>query len=128
MAERRAQLWGTSEMHPALLALSESLEQDGPLAEADLVASAAYARALGRAGVLNAEEATRLATVLEELRRDYVAGRWVPSGAEDIHAAIEAEVTRRAGELGERLHTGRSRNDQVVTAFRLAVMQRCDAL
>jgi argininosuccinate lyase len=110
-------------MHPALEALSNSLEQDRPLADADLRASAAYARALARCGVLRPGEAEVLSRALEGMRADLAAGRWTPGAAEDVHSAIEVEVTRRTGELGERLHTGRSRNDQVATAFRLAVRE-----
>jgi len=123
---RTASLWGggfATGMHPALEALSVSLEQDLPLADADLRASAAYARALGRAGVLSAPDAERLASELEAMRADLENGRWIPTAAEDVHAAIEQEITKRTGDLGARLHTGRSRNDQVATAFRLAVCE-----
>ena len=65
---------------------------------------------------------------LEAMRIDLTAGRWVPGGAEDIHTAIEAELIRRVGEPAERLHTGRSRNDQVATAFRMAVRERAAVL
>lgn len=124
-------LWGgghEAAMHPALFALSASIEQDLPLADADLAASAAWAGALARCGVLSAAEGERLEEVLRELRADLRAGRWVPANAEDVHTAIEAEVIHRAGDLGRRLHTGRSRNDQVATAFRLVVMERAEDL
>lgn len=113
-------------MHPALQEISYSLVQDLPLAEADLVASAAWAGALAQCGVLAAEDAAALQSALEEMRGDLVTGRWIPTGAEDIHTAIEAEVTRRAGDIGKGLQTGRSRNDQVVTAFRMAVRDQVD--
>ncbi len=115
-------------MHPALAAISDSLAQDAPLAEADLFASAAYARALGQCGVLKAAQAAKLARCLEDMRRQLQHGTWTPGGAEDIHTAIEAEVVRRLGALGERLHTGRSRNDQVSTAFRLTVAEQLAVL
>lgn len=121
--KKNVALWGggfDEGMHPALAAISDSLDQDMPLADADLRASQVYARALGRCGVLSAAQGEQLATTLESMRQELHAGTWVPGGVEDIHTAIEAEVTRRLGELGERLHTGRSRNDQVSTAFRLA--------
>ncbi len=127
----RTTLWsgGFSEpMHPALAAISESLYQDRPLADADLRASAAYALALARCGLLRAEEGATLAATLAAMREDLALARWIPVGAEDIHTAIETELVRRAGDVGERLHTGRSRNDQVATAFRMAVRERCDAL
>jgi argininosuccinate lyase len=124
-------LWGggfTEPTHAALAALSNSLAQDMPLADADLRASAVYARALGRAGVVSEAEAGQIATALDAMRSDLTAGRWIPRDAEDIHTAIETELIRRAGEVGERLHTGRSRNDQVATAFRMAVAERATAL
>jgi len=113
-------------MHPALAAISDSLRQDMPLLDADLRGSAAYARALGRCGVLSEEDAETLATELEQMRADFNAGSWLPAGAEDVHTVIEAEVTRRLPELGGRLHTGRSRNDQVATAFRLTVIDKIE--
>lgn len=128
---KKAKLWGggfSEGMHPALAAISESLEQDLPLADADLRASAAYARALGRCGVLEQEDAERLGIGLLDLRADLEGGRWLPTDAEDVHGAIEAEITRRLPGLGERLHTGRSRNDQVSTAFRIALREGVELL
>ncbi len=127
-------LWGggfDEPMHPALRKISCGLEADLPLAEADLQASAAWAAALGRCGALSAADAHLLETTLHAMRADLAAGRWIPSGdggIEDIHTAIEGEVTRRAGEAGGRLHTGRSRNDQVATALRMALRERIDGL
>lgn len=120
-------LWGggfTEPMHPALVALSQSLEQDLPLALSDLEASRAWAEALGRAGVLAVPDVAALVAELRALEAGFRSGSWRPTGAEDIHGAIEAELTRRLGGLAGRLHTGRSRNDQVATAFRLAVAGR----
>ena len=130
-APRSPSLWGAGFAEPmdaTLAALSCSLGQDLPLADADLLASAAYARALGRCGVLVADEAARLASALEQMRADLASGEWRPGDAEDIHSAIESEVTRRVGEPGSRLHTGRSRNDKVATAFRIAVRERAREL
>jgi len=129
VTETRTQdtLWGggfSEPTHPVLSLLSNSLMQDLPLADADLRASSAYARALGRAGVLSDAEAAKLFVALESMRSDLASGRWIPGDAEDIHAAIETELTHRVGPVGERIHTGRSRNDQVVTAFRMVVGDR----
>ena len=124
-------LWGggfAEPMHQALARISDSLAQDMPLADADLRASAAYALALARCGVLTAEEGDLLAQGLATLREDLKSDRWQPRAAEDIHTAIENEITRRLGALGERLHTGRSRNDQVSTAFRMTVAERLETL
>ncbi|MEL6543438.1 MAG: argininosuccinate lyase [Myxococcota bacterium] len=131
MGSDKAKLWGggfSEGMHPALAVISESLEQDMPLADADLRGSAAYARALGRCGVLKKDEAERLATGLLALREELADGRWVPANAEDIHGAIESEMTARLPGIGERLHTGRSRNDQVSTAFRIATREGIDQI
>jgi len=129
-ANEQQPLWGggDSMMHPALDAISVSLRQDMPLAEADLKASAAYARALGKCGVLSIEDGEALSKELLTIRGEYRKGEWRPDGFEDVHTAIEAEVTQRLGDLGARLHTGRSRNDQVATAFRLTVMGIIDDL
>ena len=123
------QLWGDGSgagMHPTLALISDSLRQDLPLAEADLIASAAYARALSRCGVLSPQDGEVLARELESMLEYMREGDWVPKDAEDVHTAIEAEVTRRLPELGGRLHTGRSRNDQVGTAFRMTVRSKLD--
>ena len=130
MTDTKQHLWGGSDaaMHPALAAISDSLGQDAPLAIADLRGCIAYALALGRCDVLSVAQADELAAALSTMWEDLEAGRWSPEGGEDVHTAIEQEVTRRVGELGERLHTGRSRNDQVATAFRLAVMGELDGL
>ena len=115
-------------MHPSLAAISDSLGQDGPLAHADLQGSIAYAKALGRCGVLQEAQAETLANGLSTLLDEFERGSWVPQEAEDIHTSIEEEITERLGDLGARLHTGRSRNDQVATAFRLAIMKEIDGL
>lgn len=124
-------LWGggfDQSMHPALARISHSLQQDMPLCDADLRASAVYARALARCGVLSAEDGDTLASALDQLRAEFDAGEWMPGDEEDVHTAIEAEITSRLGPLGGRMHTGRSRNDQVSTAFRLALSERLDAI
>ena len=128
---KKASLWGggfAQSMHPTLAAISESLAQDMPLAAADLQASAAYARALGRCGVLSSQDSETLAAGIESLGADFAVGKWVPHGTEDVHTAIETEITQRLGDLGARLHTGRSRNNQVATAFRMALAQRLQQL
>ncbi|MBC7792468.1 MAG: argininosuccinate lyase [Clostridia bacterium] len=129
MTDKKMTLWGSaSAMHPALIALSESLAQDLPLADADLRASAAYAHGLAKCGVLTEAEAQTLSDGLMALRTDLANGTWIPTAVEDIHAAIETELTDRFGDVGQKLHTGRSRNDQVSTAFRLAARERVDGL
>jgi len=104
----------------AMLRLSASVDVDQVLAEDDIEGSLAHARALERAGVLSADELTQmvqgLETVLEEVRQGKM--RWDPA-LEDVHMNIEARLIQIVGPLGGKLHTGRSRNDQVATDLRL---------
>ncbi|MGH9128413.1 MAG: argininosuccinate lyase [Acidimicrobiales bacterium] len=105
---------------PELAALTESLSFDRRLAVDDLTASRAHVRGLVRAGVLSAEEAAVLVATLDHVGEELAANELnFLETDEDIHTAIERRVTEIAGEVGEKLHTGRSRNDQVATALRL---------
>ncbi|HEX5267697.1 MAG TPA: argininosuccinate lyase [Acidimicrobiales bacterium] len=110
------------EQRPAeeLVAFTESLSFDQRLADDDIVASRAHVRGLGRAGVLEAEEVDVLLAALDQVRKELSATSFVFSpDDEDIHTAIERRVTEIAGPTGAKLHTGRSRNDQVATDLRL---------
>jgi argininosuccinate lyase len=123
-ADRSAStLWhGRFEGGPAeaLLAYTVSLPFDRRLAQHDIQGSRAHARGLHRSGLLDVGELAAILTALDttamELSADALA--FVPSD-EDIHTAIERRVTELAGEAGAKIHTGRSRNDQVATAMRL---------
>jgi argininosuccinate lyase len=89
---------------------------------ADVRASKAHVHGLVRAGVLAAAEATALDGALDDLAGDFAAGRFVLDDRfEDGHSAIEAYLTSRLGDAGKKVHTGRSRNDQVLVALRLHV-------
>jgi argininosuccinate lyase len=84
---------------------------------------------LVKAGVLTAEEATTIISGLEQVRAEFAAGTFVvQSSDEDIHAAVERRLTELVGAVGGKLHTGRSRNDQIATDFRLWVMNVCQRL
>ncbi len=86
----------------------------------DCLGSAAHARTLNRAGLLSAEELQLLLRSLAECDRDALAGTFpIPAELEDCHTAIEARLIAECGSAGEKIHTGRSRNDQVATAMRL---------
>ena len=86
----------------------------------DLRGTLAHARGLGRIGILSAEEVTSLERALAELADENEAGQLVLTEAdEDGHSAIEAALVERLGVVGKKVHTGRSRNDQVLTAMRL---------
>ena len=116
-------LWhGRFEGDPAqeLLAYTVSLGFDQRLAMDDLAGSRAHVRGLGRAGVLSPAEADAVLAALQQVE-DELADEvfaFVPSD-EDIHTAVERRVTELAGPAGAKLHTGRSRNDQVATDLRL---------
>ncbi|WP_208027855.1 argininosuccinate lyase [Rhabdothermincola sediminis] len=116
-------LWhGRFEGGPAeeLLAFTVSLPFDQRLAADDLQGSRAHVRGLVRAGVLTDGEASMVLRALDQVESELEAGSFVfvPSD-EDIHTAIERRVTELAGAAGAKLHTGRSRNDQVATDLRL---------
>lgn len=106
----------------ALMAFTASLPFDVRLAAHDIFASKAHVRGLARIGLLSEDEERKILAALTETGEELAAGgfQFVESD-EDIHTAIERRVTEIAGEAGGKLHTGRSRNDQVATAFRLWV-------
>jgi argininosuccinate lyase len=86
----------------------------------DIVASAAHVEGLQRIGILSAEEASALEGELERLAYDFRGGAFVLDARyEDGHSAIEARLTERLGDVGRKVHTGRSRNDQILVATRL---------
>jgi argininosuccinate lyase len=116
-------LWhGRFEGGPAdeLLAFTVSLPFDQRLATDDIAGSRAHVGGLVRAGVLTAEERDAVLAGLDQVEQELAAGTFafVPSD-EDIHTAVERRVTELAGPAGAKLHTGRSRNDQVATDLRL---------
>ncbi|MBW3580092.1 MAG: argininosuccinate lyase [Actinobacteria bacterium] len=104
----------------ALLAFTASLAFDRRLAADDLAGSAAHVRGLGRAGVLDDAEVEAVLAALDQVEHELDGAEFAfAAGDEDIHTAIERRVTELAGPAGAKLHTGRSRNDQVATALRL---------
>jgi len=125
-------LWGgrfRDPLHPDVLTFSSSLSQDQRLALADLRASQAHARSLVRAGVLTEAELAELERGLRKLSNEWIAGELKPNAsAEDIHSEIERWLTEKVGATAGKLHTGRSRNDQVVTATRLYLRHEIDRL
>ena len=105
---------------PELLAFSESLSFDRRLAADDIAGSRAHVRGLIRAEILTPEEGTTVLAALDRVEVELAEGSFAFAPAdEDVHTAIERRVTELAGPPGAKLHTGRSRNDQVATAFRL---------
>jgi argininosuccinate lyase len=106
-----------------------SVTFDKRLYHHDINGSIAHATMLGKVGILSAKEVQDIVTGLEGIREDIVAGRFEWSVAlEDVHMNIESELTRRIGMTGKKLHTGRSRNDQVATDIRLYVRDEIDSI
>lgn len=95
----------------------------------DIEASRAHAAGLAAIGILGADELEALERELDALADDFRAGRFVlDERFEDGHSAIEARLTERLGDAGRRIHTGRSRNDQILVATRLWLKARLDEL
>jgi len=108
---------------------SESVSFDARLYRQDIRGSQAHARMLAKVGVLSAADAEAIVAGLDAIRADIDAGHFEWSEKlEDVHMNIEARLTERIGEAGKRLHTGRSRNDQVATDLRLYVRDVIDEL
>lgn len=130
--EETASLWGgrfEGGMAPAMVPLNLSLDVDGRLWRQDVRGSVAWARALGRAGVVTESEVDALVAGLSAVS-DRLEEGGIPAGVddEDIHSLVERLLTEEAGEVALKLHTGRSRNDQVATDLRLWVRDAVAAL
>ncbi|HET8881712.1 MAG TPA: argininosuccinate lyase [Solimonas sp.] len=108
---------------------SESVSFDARLYRQDIRGSQAHAKMLGKVGVLSADDVRKIDAGLDAILADIEAGRFEWSEKlEDVHMNIEARLTDAIGDAGKRLHTGRSRNDQVATDLRLYVRDVIDEL
>ncbi len=118
-----ARLWDKGTRLNALIeafTVGEDYKNDARLVGADCAASMAHAQMLGSIGILTADEVAALKRELSLIIRDADAGKFSISRTdEDVHTAIENRLTERIGEPGKKIHTGRSRNDQVIAALRL---------
>lgn len=117
-------LWGgrfSEAPNEVFLRFQESLSVDARMWREDIAGSMAWARALADAGVISDDEAGRLQEALEAIGGEIEGdeGRIARSGAEDVHSFVEAALVAKVGALGKKLHTGRSRNDQVATDLKL---------
>lgn len=123
-AESSGAMWGgrfEDGPDPLFRAVNDSLAIDWRLVGEDIAGSIAWAGALAGAGVLSEDERASLVGALRAIGEE-ASGLVQPpleSGAEDVHTWVEMRVTDRLGDLGRKLHTGRSRNDQVATDLRL---------
>ncbi len=124
--------WGgrfSGETDARVVDFTRSIEVDAVLAADDLAGSIAHVHGLGRAGLLGEAEVTALIGGLVSILEDMEAGRfsWDPS-LEDVHMNVEAALAEKVGPLAGKLHTGRSRNDQVATDLRLWTRRAIDGL
>ncbi len=126
------QSWGgrfSESIDAFVAAFTASVDFDRRMYRQDIQGSIAHARMLARIGVLSEADGAAIVTGLEAIRGEIERGEFVWSTAlEDVHMNIEARLTERIGDAGKRLHTGRSRNDQVATDIRLYLRDALDAL
>jgi argininosuccinate lyase len=117
------------EQSDLLKSYGASVHVDWQLYRQDIRGSIAHARALLGAGILTSEEFAQIEAGLLEIRSEIEAGKFEFSqDLEDVHMNIEAELTKRIGAAGAKLHTARSRNDQVALDFRLWLRDACEGL
>ncbi len=125
-------LWGGrfSEATDAFVQrFTASVDFDRRLFQQDINGSLAHAKMLAKAGILSADEETQILDGLEAIRQDILDDNFEWSiELEDVHMNIESALTARIGDIGKKLHTGRSRNDQVATDIRLFVRDEIDQI
>src|SRR5258708_28729660 len=128
MSIARTKATGGEGMLPELLAWSSSLTLDRALACEDLLGSAAHVIMLSRTALVPVADARTIREALCAMLDDALRSSLVlPDGEEDIHMAVEAELARRIGAVAGRLHTARSRNDQIALDLRLHVRAQAAA-
>ena len=124
--------WGgrfSEATHDLVETFSESVSFDSRLWKQDIKASIAHARMLAHVGVIDEQEAKEIEAGLASISSEIETGRFGGGAAlEDVHMNIESALTERIGEAGKKLHTGRSRNDQVATDIRMYVRDAVDDL
>ncbi len=124
-------LWGgrfKKDFDSKALDFSSSLSFDINLILEDIEGSKAHAEMLSEIGILNKDESAALVNGLEKIKSEWNAGVWIPeqNKFEDIHSAVEARLYEICGETAGKLHTGRSRNDQIATDLKLWIRKACD--
>lgn len=124
--------WGgrfTEETHKLVEEFTESVSFDHALYRHDIQGSVAHARMLARVGVLTTGECDAIVEGLRAIEQDIEQGQFTWSARlEDVHMNIEAELTERIGDVGKKLHTARSRNDQIATDLRLYLREAVDTV
>jgi argininosuccinate lyase len=128
MSKKDSRMWGGRFTEPTdefVQAFTASVSFDQRLAGADIDGSLAHAKMLHQIGVLEADELTQIESGLAQIREEIEQGRFEWSVAlEDVHMNIEARLTQLIGDAGKKLHTGRSRNDQIATDIRLYLREQ----
>jgi argininosuccinate lyase len=116
-----------SALHPAIAVFNASIGFDIALLDYDLTGSEAHARMLAKTGIISPEEADTLVAGLQQIRAEYRQGQFNPGVEdEDVHFAVEHRLVALVGDVGKKLHTARSRNDQVGTDIRLYLRDQID--
>ena len=109
--------------------LNSSIGVDSRMFKQDIRASIAHAKMLGKQGIIGIEEAESIVKELEEILKDIISGKLpIDHSAEDIHMFVEEVLTGRIGENGKKLHTARSRNDQVAQDTRMYLRDEIDGI
>src|SRR5215468_10252173 len=125
-------MWGgrfASQPDAIMAEINASIDVDRRLYRQDIAASKAHAAMLARQGIIAADDAARIAHGLDTILSEIEGGQFVfKRELEDIHMNVEARLTELIGEAAGRLHTARSRNDQVATDFRLWVRDAVDEI
>ena len=118
-----AKMWAgrfSKEVDETVNAFNSSISFDGRMYKQDIEGSIAHAEMLGRCGIISKDDSQKIQAGLKEILSDIESGALeLDMTAEDIHMFVEAELTKRYGDVGKRLHTSRSRNDQVALDIRL---------
>lgn len=118
-----------SALHPAIAGFNASISFDIELIEYDLTGSQAHAKMLAHTGIISPSEGEHLVAGLEQIRQEYRQGKFQPGiDAEDVHFAVERRLIEIVGDVGKKLHTARSRNDQVGTDTRLYLRDQITAI
>ncbi len=118
-----------SALHPAIARFNASIGFDIELIEYDIAGSLAHARMLAQTGIISEQEGEQLLIGLEQVLKEYRQGLFKPGiDAEDVHFAVERRLTELVGDVGKKLHTARSRNDQVGTDTRLYLRDKINQI
>lgn len=130
--KKEKKLWGSrfsKPTHELVESFTESLSVDSKLALFDIAGSRAHVKMLGKCKILSQKETKSLLKGLDLVEKDFISGKWQPDPKlEDIHMNIETYLTKKVGEVGGKVHSARSRNDQVATATRLFLRHEVSAI